>query len=178
MNNDILDRIKQFNDSKISFEPGWAWKVYENIENIICANGWEGDEVLENIPEKLQTVFLLLDLQKALLGDGFFSVFYNETPNSIKRLRHAIRLAELTEVGEIFDEALRLVKSKFSWTNEDINFVTQMMDEETDDPEEFFGDEISGQFEEFEDRVYAIFFNEKFEMDEKFEELLETYVNG
>jgi hypothetical protein len=72
-------------------------------------NKWEDEEIIENLSEKLRTVYLLVDLHSTICADGFFSVFYNMPLHMIKQLRYAIDFAGLKVVGSLYDEAFQLV---------------------------------------------------------------------
>ena len=170
MDNNVQDRINRLNNSEITIEPEWTWKIYEHIQDVMEANKWESEEVIENLSEKLRTIYLLTDLQSTILNDGFFSVFYNESLHKIKQLRRAIDLAGLKVAGDLYDEAFQLVKSKFTWTDEHTNCYSQIKT----DPREWFGDEITNRLEEIQDQICGIFFDE-WRISKKFEKLLVPY---
>jgi len=172
MHKDIQEKIKQLCDSKITFESDWTVKLYDDIQDIMQANQWKCDDVIAALPEKLQTVYALQDLIAAINCDGFFSVFYNKPLYEIKRLRRAIDLAEMKLVGDLYDEAFQLVKSKFTWSDEHINFVTQQINQgDNPDCNEFFGDEIANRFEEIEEQISATLYND-------YEKRLESYLKS
>ena len=126
MNEEIQNKIKHLIDG-ITFEPDWTTQVWLDVLDISCS-----DELIDCLPEKIRTVFLLSNLKNSISGDGFLSVFYNESLYEIKRLRHAIELSGSMELGDLFEEALHLIESKFTWSNEYINFVTQTLDDDVD----------------------------------------------
>jgi len=175
MNKDIRDRIKQLSESVLNdpttFDSeNWTWKIWENVTNLFEANEWECDEVIDNLPVKIQTIFLLEDLKSTINNDGLLSVFYNESLYAIKRLRHAIDLSGVKMAGNLFDKALRLVKSRFTWSNKHINFVDQMDGDVQ--PYEFFGEKITDRIEEIESQISDILFTDEFE------KLLESYIKS
>ena len=169
MNEEARNKIKQLSDVEITFEPGWTWKIWEDVQDIIKANEWESDEVVEKLPEKVCVVYLLANLGETINNDGLLSVFYNETLYEIKRLRHAIKLSGSKELGDLFDKAFQLVKTKFTWTDEHANFNGHM--EERVHPYEFF-DEITDRTEEIENQISDILFHDEFD------KLLEHYVKS
>jgi len=118
---------------------------------------------------KIRTVFLLSDLKSTINNDGFFSVFYNEPPYAIKRLRRAIELSGVKSASDLFDEAFQLIANRFTWSNEHENFVGQTGGTS---PYEFFGDEITQRLEEIEKEVSGILYTDDFE------KLLETYAKS
>ena len=186
MNEEARNKIKQLSDVEITLNPHWTWKIWEGVQDIFEANEWESDEVLENLPEKVRVVYLLANLMTTINGGGLLSVFYNGTLHEIKQLRHAIKLSGSRELGDLFDEAFQLVESKFTWSDEHINFNGQM--DEDVEPYEFF-DEITDRIEEIENQISAILFrDEEFIPDEdpysksffhdEFDKLLEHYVRS
>ena len=135
-------------------------KLYEDVTDIFAANGGKTEEVIENLPEKIQTVFWLESLKGAIVHDGLLSVFYSESLYAIKRLRRALDSSGSTMAGDLFDEAFQLVKSKFTWSNEHINFISQR--ENNVLPYEFFS-EIIDRTEEIEGQISDIVFVDEFD---------------
>ena len=166
MNEELQDKIKQLCESKIAFGAEWK-ELYYDAVYAICEHGYSSEDI-ENLPMKQQTIFPLLAMYSAMDCDGFFSIFYNNTLHEIKRLRHSIGLLGLDSIGNIFDEAFQLVESKFTWSDEHVNFATQV---ETF-AYEYFGKEISDRFEEWEKQVYD------FVLSDKFAKHLESYLKS
>ena len=153
MNKEVRNKIKQLCD-EITFEPDWTTKIWLDVLDISCS-----DKLIDSLPEKLRTVFLLANLKNTISCDGFLSVFYNESLYEIKRLRRAIELSGSQELGNLFDEAFQLVKSKFTWLNKIMNFIGQT----SDDPYEFFGNKITDRIEEIETKISDIIYEDDFE---------------
>lgn len=168
MNQEIQNRIAALNESDMSFVPEWTLTLYEQIQDIMSANSWKCDEVLENLPPKMQTVYLLVALTETIANDGFFSVFYNESFVEIQRLRMAIKTAGFDSVFKLFDEALQLIQNKFQWMDENDNFIGL----EKADPFEYFGDEITDRMEVIENQLDDILSSDDFE--NKLEKYMES----
>ena len=186
MNEEARNKIKQLSDVEITLNPHWTWKIWEGVLDIFEANKFECDEVMNSLPEKIRTVFLLANLMTTINGGGLLSVFYNGTLYEIKQLRHAIKLSGSKELGDLFDEAFQLVESKFTWSDEHINFNGQM--DEDVDPYEFF-DEITDRIEEIENQISDILFRNdgiipgedpysKSFFHDNFDKLLECYIKS
>ena len=151
----VVDKIK-----KIKFPNEWCgsviWDVQEKVGKIL-ANVDSEDDIIDKLPKRIRINFRLAEFQEAIYCDGFFSVFYNCDYREIMRFR-----ATLEEIGECklvscFDRGLQLFKSKFSWDDETTNFVCQVYES----PYDYFGTEISDQFDEIEKEITAIFETEE-----------------
>ena len=163
MKNDVRDRIKALSKSAITFEDNWTWDVYLAVLDIIEANGWKDEGVVECLPPKIQTIYLLEELKATINNDGFLSVFYNGALSAIKRLRNAMRNAisvpGLQNIGDLFDEAFQLVENKLKWPGEYVNLVSLM---DGAQPYDFFGCEITDRIDEIEKLISAILFADEF----------------
>ena len=176
MNDEIRNKIKLLSDSESSFERGWASEIWENVRDLVLENGQKWDETIDNLPEKLRTVFLLENLRSTIYRNGFFSVFYNETPYEIKRLRRAINLSCSKVVRDLFDEAFRLVEGEFTWADEHTNFVAQTCVSVV--PHAEFSDELTDRIQEIEDQIVENLLTSECEFTDEFEKHLESYLKS
>jgi hypothetical protein len=157
MNNKIQKSIDSLDFSNVPFEE-LLQEIHERVTDIVRQNDWKEDGVIEVLPEKIRNFYVVADLQDTINGDGFFSVFYNGTLTKIKRDRTIILKLGYIPLLNCYDEAFQLVSSKFQWTEDDINVVTQLGDTDMWDS---FCEDIEEKFEEdYEDRVSKILWGE------------------
>jgi len=161
MNEELRDILRQYCDLELTYSDDWVtnsamWEVVYAIGE----HGY-GSEDIDTLPPKQRTIFPVLAMLSSVQCDGFLSIFYNDTLHEIKRLRQSIGVLGLDTIGNIFDEAFPLVQSKFTWSDEHVNFCEQVGWETN--PHTYFGREIVDRFEEWEKQINDIFTSEEFE---------------
>ena len=158
MNEEVKNKIKQLSDAELTFDPRWTWDLLIRVEDIFDAGEWEErDEIIDNLPEKIRTVYLIASFGSSMAGDGLFGMFYNYSLYEMKRLRHAISLSGLKELSDLYNEALRQVEDIFTWSDEHANFTFQTSVSESLE-DEFYSDERMKRIEEIEKQLYDTLF--------------------
>ena len=142
------EALSKLDFSNISFDD-LPVEVGEKVNDIIVKFAEFRNDIINFLPENVQIVYLVGELESAILNDALLSVFYNNDLNEVLLFRNAIVKTNSKKLLKLFDEAKSLVEKKYT-LKPDISFTEEYPDS---DMEEFLGEKISSKIEEIAEKI-------------------------
>ncbi|MDL2243339.1 hypothetical protein LJB84_00640 [Bacteroidales bacterium OttesenSCG-928-J19] len=142
------EAITKLNFDNVSFEE-LPVKVGEKINDIITEYLEFSDEIIENLPDNIKLVYLIGELESAILYDGLLSIFYNNTLKEIERYEKAIQKTESKKLLQLFLKAKALVSKEYT-LKQDKTFLEAFPDKDVYD---FFSESLIEIIENIEEKI-------------------------
>jgi hypothetical protein len=124
-------------------------EVGDKVNEIIIKFFDNREQVVNLLPENIKVVYLIGELESAILNDGLFSVFYNSSLEEIIHTREVIEKTNSTKLLKLFDKAKSLFEKEFVLKS-DTNFISENPDEDVYD---FFSEKLQEKLELIEEEI-------------------------
>ena len=134
--------------SNVSFDD-LPMEVGDKVNEIVMNFFDNREQIVNFLPENIKVVYLIGELESAILNDGLFSIFYNSSLEEIIQTREAIEKTNSTKLLKLFDNAKSLFEKEYLLKS-DINFVSENPDKDAFD---FFSEKLQEKMETIEEKI-------------------------